>query len=185
MKKRSNVRSSTKFLWACIITLVMSIVCGIATASTEVYRLERDTETEELNLVGQDMVKRRVCIIDPEEYSILTGQVAQVWKSMHSTEDGRTKLHGRRKEQKIDGTEKTTYYEDGYRFTEKMEVRKTHHYDNIVRTNAVRSAIIRRKPSNISERHWKMRQMREAAKTNAVKTVTLVHDAATGKDTVK
>jgi len=153
---------------------------------TLVYRLEREIDTDNVYIVGQDMVKRRVCLIDPDEYAMMTGQLASVWKSINSTEDGRRKLHGKPEETRIDGTEKHTIYSDGFVHRESMEIRKTRTFDNKVGTNALNRVVTSRKPAGISDRQWAMRQkVLEAKKNRKVRTVTVEHDAATGKDQIK
>ena len=55
-----------------------------ATPTTSVFRLELEGEAETPYLVGADGVRRRVCILDPDEYAMLTGQVASVWQALQS-----------------------------------------------------------------------------------------------------
>ena len=77
--------------------LILAALAALtATAATEVFRLERDTDTGALAVVGVDNVRRAVQLIDPDEYAMMTGQVAAVWGALNSTDDGRRKLHGKR-----------------------------------------------------------------------------------------
>lgn len=159
-------------------------------AVIQVYRLERDTETEHLQLVGADGVRRACCIIDPDEYAILTGRVDQVWKSLNETGDGRKKLHGPIVSQEIDETNgtKTEYYRDGYQRTFKLEVR-TNATPRVSAPSRPRPSFvpIKTRNTNISERQQKMRESIQAWKEKAKNPteVTVEHDAATGKDLVK
>lgn len=158
--------------------------------STQVYRLERNTETEDLYLVGQDMVKRRVCLVDPFEYAMMTGQLAQVWKSMHKDDAGRSRLHGKRGATEIDTTNgvKVTVYEDGYRHVEHFDVKTKRTMDSFagrkpttIRDQAMKAV----RDKRISERQQKMRDEIEARKKSAPKIITIEHDAVSGKDEVK
>lgn len=159
-----------------------------ATNATQVFRVEMGAD-EIPRLVGADGVRRAVCIVDPDEYALMTGQVAAVWKSLHSTDDGRRKIHGKRVGQSIDEKAgvKSTVYADGYTFQEPL----------VRNTREVRRAFSSVPPSkrtpvaagvpmaNISERQKEMRRRREERRNAKPKTVTIEHDAATGKDVVK
>lgn len=156
----------------------MSSIILALLAATTVYRLELTDERP--YVVGEDGVKREVCLVDPSEYALMTGQVAQVWKSLHKDEAGRTKMHGERVGQEIDVTNgvKVTVYEDGYRNVERFETKTKKTMDDF----AGRKAESR---PNMSERQRRMRELLSARKSGKVKEVTLEHDAATGKDVVK
>ena len=144
--------------------------------------LEAEGESETPYLVGADGVRRRVCILDPDEYAMLTGQVASVWQALHKTDDGRRKIHGKRVNQVINEKAgvKTSVYADGYSFDEPL-VRNTREVKR-----AFAAAPARRAQSTaLSERHRKFREELERRKNAKPKTVTIEHDANTGKDTVK
>jgi len=163
-----------------------SVILAILAATT-VYRLELTDEKP--YIVGQDGVKREVVIMDPDEHAALTGKVDQVWKSMNSTEDGRRKLHGLAKETVIDETEKVTVYADGYCHRAKMEKRTNKVMESVRVSGEKKKTPVRRVYSNMSERHKAFMEKRDAALDaragKNVKTVTVEHDAATGKDIVK
>jgi len=166
---------------------MISLLCAVL-ATTQVYRLELTDEVP--FIVGQDGVRRQVCIVDPDQYAVMTGRVDEVWRSLHKDDAGRTRLHGKRTEQIVDATNgvKVTVYEDGYRHTERFTVRTGSAMDDFAgrKPKTLRQQAIRRVRDNrMSERQWKMREALEARRTNEVRTVTLEHDAATGKDTVK
>lgn len=173
--------------------IIVAIAASVALANTEVYRLERNTETGALAVVGVDNVRRaveivpvleddqRFVLIDADEYAMLTGNVAKVWTALNSTEDGRVKLHGRRVLTEIITNEakKVTHYADGYRFAEEMPVRRS------------ASAVVLRKsgtateaprPAGVSPRAWEMRKRLADRKAGKAREVTVVHDAATGTD---
>ena len=100
--------------------LILAALAALtATAATEVFRLERDTDTGALAVVGVDNVRRAVQLIDPDEYAVMTGQVAAVWCALNSTDDGRRKLHGKREKTIVDtnAAEVVTVYADGYRWS--------------------------------------------------------------------
>ena len=144
--------------------------------------LEAEGESETPYLVGADGVRRRVCILDPDEYAMLTGQVASVWQALHKTDDGRRKIHGKRVNQVINEKAgvKTSVYADGYSFDEPL-VRNTREVKR-----AFAAAPARRAQSTaLSERHRKFREELERRKNAKPKTVTIEHDANTGKDTLK
>lgn len=150
----------------------------------QVYRLERNPNTEQVWLVGQDYQKRECVVLGVDEYAMLTGRLDQVWKSFNKTEDGRMKLHGKRNRTYIEGVDKFTVYDDGFVHRERAVVKST----NTV--NRVRMQGVHEQPkrpsfdrTRFSERHAKMKEAIERQKSGAIKTVTVVHDAATGKDT--
>ena len=155
---------------------------GATTPTTSVFRLELEGEAETPYLVGADGVRRRVCILDPDEYAMLTGQVASVWQALHKTDDGRRKIHGKRVNQVINEKAgvKTSVYADGYSFDEPL-VRNTRETKR-----AFAAAPARRAQSTaLSERHRKFREELERRRNAAPKTVTIEHDANTGKDALK
>ena len=172
---------------------------GATTPTTSVFRLELEGEAETPYLVGADGVRRRVCILDPDEYAMLTGQVASVWQALHKTDDGRRKIHGKRVNQVINEKAgvKTTVYADGYSFDEPL-VRNTREVKERFASvpPSKRSPVASGVPlsdgtrkalgiKNVSERHRKFREELERRRNAAPKTVTIEHDANTGKDTLK
>lgn len=164
---------------------MISLLCAVL-AATQVYRLELTDEVP--YIVGQDGVKRQVCLVDPDQYAVMTGQVAQVWKSLNSTDDGRRKLHGKRSQQIVsDDGEKVTVYEDGYRHVEKAGRKTQAVMDSFSGRNKspVKAAVRKLKNHRISDRHQKMLDELEERRKAAPKEITVEHDALTGKDTVK
>ena len=165
-------------------TLILAaLAASIALANTEVFRLERDTETGALALVGVDNVRRAVQLVAPDEYTMLTGNVAKVWAALNSTDDGRVKLHGKRVLTEILTNEatKVTHYADGYRFAEKMPKRTPPRPPAAVpRTPKARPEPTR--PANVSPRAWEMRKRLAERKAGKVREVNVVHDATTGTD---
>jgi len=164
---------------------MISLLCAVL-ATTQIYRLELTDEVP--YIVGQDGVKRQVCLVDPDQYTVMTGQVAQVWKSLNSTDDGRRKLHGKRSQQIVsDDGEKVTVYEDGYRHVEKAERKTQAVMDSFAGRNKspVKAVVRKLKNTRISDRHQKMLDELEERRKAKPKEVTVEHDALTGKDTVK
>lgn len=165
-------------------TLILAaLAASIALANTEVFRLERDTETGALALVGVDNVRRAVQLVAPDEYAMLTGNVAKVWAALNSTDDGRIKLHGKRVLTEILTNEatKVTHYADGYRFAEKIPKRTPPRPPAAVpRTPKARPEPTR--PANVSPRAWEMRKRLAERKAGKVREVNVVHDATTGTD---
>lgn len=161
-----------------------ALVAVTASANTEVFRLERDTETETIAIVGVDGVRRQVAIVDPDEYAMLTGNVAKVWAALNSTLDGRQKLHGKQTKTIVDKetASVTTEYADGYRHTEKMAKRTPPRPPAAVPRDKAKAAA-ERKPANISARQWMLRKRIKAAKEGKPREVTINHNANTGKDT--
>lgn len=165
-------------------TLILAaLAASIALANTEVYRLERDTETGALALVGVDNVRRAVQLVAPDEYEMLTGNVAKVWAALNSTDDGRVKLHGKRVLTEILTNEatKVTHYADGYRFTEKMPKREPPRPPAAV-PRKYKAKTEPPRPANVSPRAWDMRKRLAERKAGKVREVTVIHDAATGTD---
>lgn len=165
------------------------------------FRLELESGDagETPYLVGADGERRRVCILDPDEYAMLTGQVASVWNALHATDDGRRKIHGKRVKQTVNTNAlvKTTVYADGYTFDEPL-VRSTREVKRKFAeappskrspvAQGVPLSVTSRKAlgvRNVSEHHRKMIEERERRKNAKPKTVTIEHDATTGKDVIK
>lgn len=158
----------------------MNTLLCIMLAATTVLRLELENETP--YIVGVDGVRRQVCIVDPAEYAMMTGRVDQVWRSMNETESGRIGLHGAQISQEIDETNcvKTTVYKDGFRYAERFQKRNPP-------TKRPPKISIPAEPPRVSgtAKYREMVLERFRAKTAAPKTVTVEHDATTGKDLVK
>ena len=161
--------------------------------------LEAEGESETPYLVGADGVRRRVCILAPDEYALLTNQVVSVWKALHATDAGRRKIHGKRVNQIVNEKAgvKTSVYADGYSYDEPL-VRNTREVKERFASvpPSKRSPVASGVPlsdgtskalgiKNVSERHRKMIEEREKRRNAKPKTVTIEHDATTGKDTVK
>jgi len=159
----------------------MNSTIMVLLAATSVYRLELTDEKP--YIVGEDGAKREVCIVDPAEYAMMTGRMDQVWKSLNAKEDGRRSLHGVAKETVVSETEKVTVYADGYCHREKMEKRKAEMMNTFAGRNEKNTS--NRVYSNMSERQRAFMEKRDAALSAAPKTVTVEHNAATGKDIVK
>lgn len=165
-------------------TLILAaLAASIALANTEVYRLERDTETGALALVGVDNVRRAVQLVAPDEYEMLTGNVAKVWAALNSTDDGRVKLHGKRVLTEIFTNEatKVTHYADGYRFAEKMP-KRTPPRPPAAEPRRPKARPEPTRPANVSPRAWEMRKRLAERKAGKVREVNVVHDATTGTD---
>ena len=165
-------------------TLILAaLAASIALANTEVFRLERDTETGALALVGVDNVRRAVQLVAPDEYAMLTGNVAKVWAALNSTDDGRVKLHGKRVLTEILTNEatKVTHYADGYRFAEKMP-KRTPPRPPAAEPRRPKARPEPTRPANVSPRAWEMRKRLAERKAGKVREVNVVHDATTGTD---
>lgn len=165
-------------------TLILAaLAASIAMAKTEVFRLERDTETGALALVGVDNVRRAVQLVAPDEYAMLTGNVAKVWAALNSTDDGRVKLHGKRVLTEILTNEatKVTHYADGYRFAEKMP-KRTPPRPPAAEPRRPKARPEPTRPANVSPRAWEMRKRLAERKAGKVREVNVVHDATTGTD---
>lgn len=158
------------------------LMCAILAATT-VFRLELTDETP--FIVGADGVKREVVILSPDDYQVLTDRLERVWTSMNSTDDGRSKLHGKRTARVVKDNGIQFTYSDGFTYFEKGHAKSYGQIRATVVTNRVRNATIPTKPNGISSRQWMMRKKREAILKGEVKEVTVEHDALTGKDIVK
>lgn len=151
-----------------------------------VYRLElhADSSGETAWLVGQDGVKRPVVVVSPDEYKLLTERLDLVWAYFNSSRDGRVKLHGKVVNTVIDSTslEKVETHSDGYTHREKIPPKVDR--PRVVTPQKKDLGSPPPRPSGISDRQFEMRKRLEERKKKPVKTVTLEHDAATGKDRV-
>lgn len=165
-------------------TLILAaLAASIALANTEVFRLERDTETGNTALVGVDNIRRPVQLIDPYEYAMMTGQVVAVWRAIHATADGRQRVHGRHVKTIVDtnAAEVVTLYADGYEWREKMPERPPPKEPRAVRPPSPENPP--KKLGNISERQFKMRQAIENRRKAKPREVTVIRDATTGEET--
>ena len=151
-----------------------------------VYRLELHSDAngnEAAFVVGGDGVERPVVLVEPMEYKLLTERLDAVWQSFHATPDGRRKLHGKIERTEIDekAMQKVEGHADGYRHTEAMPMREKPAAAKLTRPAA---KVEPTKPRGMSDKQWEMRKAFEKHRMGVPKTVTVEHDAATGKDTV-
>ena len=151
-----------------------------------VYRLELHSDAngnEAAFVVGGDGVERPVVLVEPMEYKLLTERLDAVWQSFHATAEGRRKLHGKIERTEIDekAMQKVEVHADGYRHTEAMPKRKKPAAAKLTRLQA---KIEKQKPRGMSDKQWEMRKAFEKHRMGVPKTVTVEHDATTGKDIV-
>lgn len=151
-----------------------------------VYRLELHSDAngnEAAFVVGGDGVERPVVLVEPMEYKLLTERLDAVWSSFHATAEGRRKLHGKIERTEIDekAMQKVEVHADGYRHTESMPKRERQAAAKLTRPAA---KVEPTKPRGMSDKQWEMRKAFEKHRMGVPKTVTVEHDAATGKDTV-
>lgn len=145
------------------------------------YRNADGSETA--YVVGADGVERSVVLIDPLEYRLLTERLDAVWQSFHKTSEGRTKLHGKLERTEINekAHQKVEIYADGFRHTETLPMKRK---PTEVKITRLRAKIEEQKPKGMSDKRWEMRQAFKKHRMGVPKTVTVEHDAATGKDTL-
>lgn len=159
-----------------------AVLMCVALAATSVFRLE--LVDEQPYIVGADGVKRAVCIVDPVQYAVMTGQTAKVWASLNAQEDSRARLHGGRAVRKdVVGNDLVMTYPDGFVWTEKG-TRKTAETMRKIRggqKSTGRPAVPRRP---MSDRQRKFLEELHRRKDMKPKEITVIHDANTGKDTV-
>lgn len=151
-----------------------------------VYRLELHSDAngnEAAFVVGGDGVERPVVLVEPMEYKLLTERLDAVWQSFHATAEGRRKLHGKIERTEIDekAKQKVEVHADGYRHTEAMLKREKPAAAKLTRPAA---KVEPTKPRGMSDMQWEMRKAFAKHRMGVPKTVTVEHDAATGKDTV-
>ena len=151
-----------------------------------VYRLELHSDAngnEAAFVVGGDGEERPVVLVEPMVYKLLTERLDAVWQSFHATPDGRRKLHGKIERTEIDekAMQKVEVHADGYRHTEAMPKREKPAAAKLTRPAA---KVERQKPRGMSDKQWEMRKAFAKHRMGVPKTVTVEHDAATGKDTV-
>lgn len=161
-----------------VLMLVLA-ACAIACAGEKkVYRIE--LEDEKPVIVGEDGVRREVVIMDTETHMMMTGRLDQVWKTMNETKAGRERIHGKVVETRIDeeAKEKVEVYKDGFVHTEKMEKKNKNTMKSFV--GAGKRGKVPRK--RFSARQSEMQRKLDEWKAKKPKTVTVEHDAVTGKD---
>ena len=151
-----------------------------------VYRLELHSDAqgnEAAYVVGGDGVERPVVLVHPMEYKMLTERLDAVWQSFHATADGRRRLHGKIERTEIDekAMQKVEVHADGYRHTEAMPKREKPAAAKLTRPAA---KVEPTKPRGMSDKQWEMRKAFAKHRMGVPKTVTVEHDAATGKDTI-
>lgn len=151
-----------------------------------VYRLELHSDAngnEAAYVVGGDGEKRPVVLVEPAEYKMMAERLDAVWQSFHSTADGRRKLHGKLERTEIDdkARQKVEVYADGFRHTETLPVKRR---PAEVKMTRLQAKIEEQKPRGMSDKQWEMRQAFKRHRTGVPKTVTVEHNAATGRDTV-
>lgn len=151
-----------------------------------VYRLELHSDAngnEAAFVVGGDGVERPVVLVEPMEYKLLTERLDAVWQSFHATAEGRRKLHGKIERTEIDekAMQKVEVHADGYRHTEAMPKREKPAAAKLTRPAA---KVEPTKPRGMSDKQWEMRKAFAKHRLGVPKTVTVEHDAATGKDTI-
>lgn len=151
-----------------------------------VYRLELHSDAngnEAAFVVGGDGVERPMVLVEPMEYKLLTERLDAVWQSFHATAEGRRKLHGKIERTEIDekAMQKVEVHADGYRHTEAMPKRERQAAAKLTRPAA---KVEPTKPRGMSDKQWEMRKAFAKHRMGVPKTVTIEHDAATGKDTV-
>ena len=151
-----------------------------------VYRLELHSDAngnEAAFVVGGDGELRPVVLVHPMEYKMLTERLDAVWQSFHATAEGRRKLHGKIERTEIDekAMQKVEVHADGYRHTKAMPKRERPAAAKLTRPAA---KVEPTKPRGMSEKQWEMRKAFEKHRMGVPKTVTVEHDATTGKDTV-
>lgn len=156
--------------------------------STNAVHIEtiEDFEKSGLDVVYIDtnkttaLVYQRIVCVPEREYMVLTSNFAKVWSAMHTTEDGRIRMHGMRRSQILTDTQKLTTYADGYTHAEPLRKKRVNP------RQAMTNAVKRTEPiKRYSDRQSRMRESLKLFKDRKPKEVTLEHDAATGKDTVK
>lgn len=142
-----------------------------------VYRLE--VEGDKQFVVGADGVRRQVALMGADEYAQLAERVDAVWRIQNATPEGRRKLHGAVTNTVINAEQKRKeeYHTDGYVHYEPMQIRRSSP-PPVVKLKAD-------KRRNVSKLHAEMRRKLEERTKVKPKTVTVEHDAATGKDIVK
>ena len=114
-----------------------------------------------------------------DEYKQLAERVDAVWRIQNATPAGRRRLHGAVTNTVINAEKKRKeeYHTDGYVHCEPMQIRRS-----------VPPPVVKRKAAerrNVSKLHAEMRRKLEDRMKGKPKTVTVEHDAATGKDIVK
>lgn len=168
------------------------LACALAATgfcSTQVYRLNLDTETGETTLVGMDDVVRRVHLLSDVEYEWVTN-ICQKWVAyMNADKQRRAIYHGEIVGKTVTTNETgvmtmKTEYQDGFVHVELGRVRRPSAASTLPR-KLQEAKPTRAKPHWMSERQFKMRERRGKALRKEPIEITIEHDANTGKDTVR
>lgn len=103
--------------------IIATLFAALLAASMYQVEVADDGSTR---ILGEDGQRREVVIMAVDDYAAVTGAVTHLVGTLNATEDGRVKLHGRRKGMTVykDGLFAVTEYEDGYRHTEEMVNRR-------------------------------------------------------------
>ena len=168
------------------------LACALAATgfcSTQVYRLNLDTETGETTLVGMDDVTRRVHLLTDMEYEWVTN-ICQKWVAYMNADKQRRAIYHGEVVGKTVVTNETgvmtmrTEYEDGFIHVEMARVRRP-----LPTASSLPKQLQEAKPSVrphwMSERQFRMRERRKKALKKEPIEITIEHDANTGKDTVR
>lgn len=183
-------------------------------AATHIVRMEVDTDQPAGDgtpafVIGVDNVRRPVVLVSPDTYQDMVRQLEKV----NSTGYGRMMIHGKRTHTEFTARhERITTYEDGYRFTEtaseanvreRVKPKSAHQSSDEIRARAARVREASRHKQQVQQPVKKLRQkiralqaqpnnrmserqrkFREELEQQNGKTVTIIHDAVTGKDKV-
>lgn len=168
------------------------LACALAATgfcSTQVYRLNLNTETGETTLVGMDDVVRRVHLLSDAEYECVTN-ICQKWVAyMNADKQRRAIYHGEIVGKTVTTNETgvmtmKTEYQDGFVHVELGRVKRPSAASNLPK-RLQEAKPTRGKPHWMSERQFKMRERRGKALRKEPIEITIEHDANTGKDTVR
>lgn len=168
------------------------LACALAATgfcSTQVYRLNLDTETGETTLVGMDDVTRRVHLLSEEQYQWVTN-ICQKWVAyMNADKQRRAIYHGEivGKTVTTNGTgviTMRTEYQDGFVHEERAVKREPLARPALKKPNQNARKRMIAHPAGISAKQREMREARERIRNKKPKEILIRHDANTGKDEV-
>lgn len=132
-------------------------------------------------IVGVDGERREAILVDPLDYAMLTNKIEASWRLANSTEENRLKVHGKRVNQQIEDGEKSTTYEDGYKYYERIPVKKRppHSPQEIARA---KERIEKRKATpRGSARYRDFKRLLEERKRAKTKEVNVEYNAVNGE----
>ena len=108
-----------------------------------------------LGTIAESVNDEQFVQIPISDYVILTNKIYSMWSYANSTEQGRSRLHGKRISRTVDAESKVIVYEyaDGYKYIDQMKPHEVRQF--VPQTNTTTTTVIKRtKPNGMSDEQW-------------------------------